>query len=112
MGCSRSPGNVCASSKSITLWAILCSLRQEAGCEAYIDSSNCTFVVTMIGKSQFSVANFFISVVSSSLSALFSFKLEWCSNTFSSPKIRFRMDAVWEMILVNGIDKIIRFFPV
>jgi len=57
MGCKNPTGNICASSRITTELQILCNFRHREVRQAYSDSKNCTFVVTMIGASQFSVAS-------------------------------------------------------
>ena len=57
IGCKNSTGNICASSRITTELQILCNFRHREVRQAYSDSKNCTFVVTIIGASQFSVAN-------------------------------------------------------
>ena len=56
-GLRKSLGNICASSNTITLLTMLCSLRLRLTLLVKRDSKNCTLVVTIIGASQFSVAN-------------------------------------------------------
>ena len=56
-------GNICASSNTTTLPAMLCSLRHCEGLQANKDSKNCTAVVTTTGASQFSVARSIRQVV-------------------------------------------------
>ena len=49
IGCKKSVGNVCASSKIRTEFTILCNLRQSDGLLLNIDSNSWTLVVTIIG---------------------------------------------------------------
>lgn len=56
-GISSPRGIVCASSRTITLFAMLCSLRTRDGRAAKRDSKNYTFVVTMTGAAQSSIAS-------------------------------------------------------
>ena len=58
-------GNVCASSKTITESAMLCSLRHREVAFEYRLSKNCTAVVTTIGAFQFSAASARLRSVSS-----------------------------------------------
>ena len=56
MGCRNSVGNICTSSKTTTEFAMLCTfLLRDTLWEKRL-SKNCTFVVTMIGASQFSAS--------------------------------------------------------
>ena len=75
MGFKYSGGNIWASSKIITEFAILWIFLHLLVFAAKSDSNNCTLVVTTIGASQFSTASFDLVV------SLSGSKLEWCSRT-------------------------------
>jgi len=66
--------------ESITLWASRCSLRHGVVRAANRLSSNCTFVVTISGASQFSLASLLRTV------SCCGFRLLWCSTMAASAK--------------------------
>jgi hypothetical protein len=117
-GAMSGVGSICASSSTMTLLAILCSLRQRAGERAKRDSKNCTAVVTTSGTSQFSAArrmSVTAAALSSSCSAAGraaeasgsgSAAEEWCSRTAVAPRgprARRNSAAFCSMMLGEGM---------
>ena len=95
-------GSICASSKIITLWARLCSLRHWEERLAKRDSKNCTAVDTTTGISQFSVALASLAFSGLASSSMSYSTPEWCSSTFSSPRIFRKTWAFCSMMEVYG----------
>ena len=103
MGLRKPSGRACTSSITMTELAMLWTLRHLAGLEANRLSKNWTFVVKIMGASQFSVRNFSRDICSSPLSpspCCSTTTSEWCSRIFSLPKISLKTIAVWVMIEV------------
>ena len=103
-GVKNSRGSICASSNIITLFAILCNLRNRPGLCDNKDSKNCTFVDKIIGESQFSTTHLRYS----SSEPKFSFPIysvkEWFSTILLLPNTDSYTSAFCSIIDVYGIQ--------